>query len=55
MPMLQMRTWSSEREVTCGTVHYLVPGVQKHDVISGQVFLHELARDLLNLGRDGRG
>lgn len=45
----------SEREALVGPVRYLVPGVQKHDVIGGQVFLHELTRDLFDLGRDGRG
>ena len=53
--MLQVRTWSSEREVVRGAIRYLVPGVQEHDVIGGQVFLHELAGDLFDLGRDGSG
>lgn len=34
---------------------HLVPGIQEHDIIRGQVFLHELARDLFDLGRNGRG
>lgn len=34
---------------------HLIPGVQEHDIISSQVFLHELARDLFDLGRNGRG